>query len=171
VSRTALVVVVPEAEQAVGSWRDRYDRAAETGVPAHITLLFPFVPAERVDKSLRDDLHTLFARFPAFDFALARVERWVDVVYLAPDPPTPFVRLTEAILAAYPDYPPFEGAYDDVVPHLTVIGSDVERADANAVERAIAPRLPIASAARDAVLLEELPSGRWRERDRFPFVG
>jgi 2'-5' RNA ligase len=169
-ARTALVVAVPEAEEAVGSWRDRYDRAAETGVPAHITLLFPYVPAVRVDKPLWDELEALFAQFPTFEFALTRIERWPDVVYLAPEPPAPFVRLTESIVAAYPDFPPYEGVHDVVVPHLTVLGPEVEWPDVSAVERAIAPRLPIAAVAREAVLLEELPTGRWRERGRFRFA-
>jgi 2'-5' RNA ligase len=169
-SRTALIVVVPEAEHAVGRWRDSYDHAAETGIPAHITLLFPFSPSELVNERLRAELAVLFAGFPAFSFALARIERWPDVVYLAPEPSDPFVHMTEAIVARYPAYPPYGGAHEEVVPHLTVLGSDVEWPDLDVMERAIAPRLPISAVARDAVMLEELPDGRWHERDRFPFA-
>ena len=40
--RTALVIAVPEAEPVVGRLRSLYDEADTTGVPAHVTLLFPF---------------------------------------------------------------------------------------------------------------------------------
>jgi hypothetical protein len=39
---SALVVLVPEAEVLVKPFRDRFDPLAAAGVPAHITLLYPF---------------------------------------------------------------------------------------------------------------------------------
>ena len=51
VPRSALIVAVAEAEPLVGEWRLRYDNAL-LGIPAHVTLLFPFVPAENVDEAL-----------------------------------------------------------------------------------------------------------------------
>ena len=59
--RTALVIAVPEAEPLVGPARSRYDLADKTGIPAHITILFPFGDRD-------DGLDELFARFPPFDF-------------------------------------------------------------------------------------------------------
>ena len=75
---------MPEAEPAVGAIRLARDSSAARGVPAHITILFPFLPPDQVDEAaLRD----LFARFPAFDFTLDRVERFEDgLVWLHPDP-------------------------------------------------------------------------------------
>src|SRR6185312_14804244 len=52
--RTALIVAVPEAETAVGALRREHDSSAALGVPAHVTILFPFLPPERVDQ---DALH------------------------------------------------------------------------------------------------------------------
>ena len=42
-SESAVIVPVPEAEPAVGGLRAALDRAAVWGVPAHVTLLYPFV--------------------------------------------------------------------------------------------------------------------------------
>ena len=42
-AESAVLVPVPEAERAVGGHRDRLDRAAAWGVPAHVTVLYPFV--------------------------------------------------------------------------------------------------------------------------------
>ena len=100
--RTALVVVVPEAEPLVGEWRERYDNAS-LGIPAHVTLLFPFVSTEVVDDALLEELRALFATQPSFSFSLPRVARFPDVAWLAPVPDAPFRRLTELIVSSYPD--------------------------------------------------------------------
>ena len=65
--RSALIVNVPEADPVVGEWRERYDNA-RLGIPAHITLLFPFVPSEELDGTLFADLHDLFATQPPIMF-------------------------------------------------------------------------------------------------------
>ncbi len=41
-TETALVVPIPEAEEAVAPFRTTLDRAAGLGVPAHVTALYPF---------------------------------------------------------------------------------------------------------------------------------
>lgn len=40
--QSALVVLVPEAEELVAPFRAAYDAAAAAGMPAHVTILFPF---------------------------------------------------------------------------------------------------------------------------------
>ena len=56
--RTALVVVADDAEEATAPWRRRYNRSAvERRMPAHVTILFPLVPAAAID----DDLLSGFA--------------------------------------------------------------------------------------------------------------
>src|SRR5262249_41914164 len=87
--RTALVIAVPEAEPVVGRLRSLYNDAAPTGIPAHVTLLFPFGDRD-------DGLAELFARFEPFDFALTETRRWPDVLWLTPEPAEPFIQLTTA---------------------------------------------------------------------------
>jgi hypothetical protein len=44
---SAVVVPVPEAEPRVGALRTALDPSAALGVPAHVTILYPFVaPAQ-----------------------------------------------------------------------------------------------------------------------------
>jgi 2'-5' RNA ligase len=164
VPRSALIVAVPEAERLVGPWRLRYDNAS-LGIPAHVTLLFPFVPAEELDEHLFDELRELFAQQPSFFIAFPRVARFPEVVWLAPEPAEPFLRLTELIVGRYPDYPPYDGVHDDVIPHLTVAVGD--RTLQDQVDAALTPHLPIADEVREVVLLEEQPDGLWRRRERF----
>jgi 2'-5' RNA ligase len=164
--RTALIVVVPEAEPLVGEWRERYDNAS-LGIPAHVTLLFPFVPTDLADDALLDELRALFATQYSFSFSLPRVARFPEVAWLAPVPDAPFRRLTELIVSRYPDYPPYEGIHDEVIPHLTVGVGDTALQDE--IDAALTPRLPIHAEARQVTLLVEDDEGRWRVGDEFPF--
>ena len=155
--RTALIVAVPEAEPHVAELRLQHDRSAPRGVPAHITILFPFAPPEEIDE---EALGELFALFTPIDFALDRVEHFDDgVTWLHPQPSEPFVDLTAAVAQRWPEYPPYEGAFDEPIPHLTV--SDEQPIDLN-------PPLPIACHAAEVTLIEQGEDGMWSTRARFP---
>jgi 2'-5' RNA ligase len=166
---TALVVEVPEAEPLVSDWRAKYDWSAQRGVPAHITLLYPFIPTELLDERLRDDLRQIFGSRPAFSFRLLRVARFPEVAWLAPEPVEPFRTLSELIIERYPDYPPYEGIHEEVIHHLTVAEGGVELQDD--VEAALTPHLPIDAAAHEVALLVEDETGRWHRGERFPLRG
>jgi 2'-5' RNA ligase len=155
--RTALIVAVPEAEPHVAELRLAHDSSAPLGVPAHITILFPFAPAGELEE---DAVGELLAAHSAFDFQLGSVEHFDNgLTYLAPVPSEPFAALTRAVTERWPAYPPYEGTIETVIPHLTVGETMLE----------LDPPLPIACRAREVVLIEEdEPGGRWQERRRFP---
>ena len=74
-----------------------HDSSAPLGVPAHITILFPFAAADEVDE---EALEAVIGAYAAFAFDLATVEHFADVVtYLAPVPAEPFVELMRAVEA------------------------------------------------------------------------
>ncbi len=90
--------------------------------------------------AVRRELAAIAATQAPFEVTFATVERFPDVVYLAPRPAEPFTRLTGAIAARYPDFPPYGGAFDVVIPHLTVVESD--EAPLEAIAAAAASPLP-----------------------------
>ena len=146
---------MPEAEAAVAELRLQHDSSAALGVPAHLTILFPFVDAAEVDE---DAIAEVVAAHEAFDFELASVETFDDGhVYLAPTRPERFVALTDAVWRRWPDHPPYEGAFETVVPHLTVSDRPIE----------CAVELPIRARADAVTLIEEQADGRWLSRRRF----
>jgi 2'-5' RNA ligase len=163
VAESAVVVRVP-VPPAVERLRRRWDRAAQRGVPAHVTILYPFMPAGDLDASVRHALAGIAAEHRPFDVRFDRVGRFPTVVYLAPDPPGPFDRLTEAIHSRFPDFPPYEGAFEVVIPHLTIVESTEAPLDevGTVAERALPFRHRVA---RLEVLVEG-PDGRWRSRWR-----
>jgi 2'-5' RNA ligase len=166
---SALVVLIPESESLVGDFRARYDPAAGWGVPAHITLLYPFQPPESFTPELFSRLQNLFAGFPAFAVAFTEMRRFPEVLYLAPAPATPFQQLSAAIVNRFPDTPPYGGQFPEVIPHLTIaqladparlqsVGADFERAAQG--------RLPIQAQVSEVALLDNT-SGLWQTRRKF----
>src|SRR5580704_10925799 len=112
---SGLIIEVPEAEPAVRHHRQWLDANAPLGVPAHITVLFPFLPPETIDLVTLAELGELFADVSQFRFCLDHTG-WFgdDVLFLAPDDPAPFQALTERVFRAYPAFPPFEGQFAEV---------------------------------------------------------
>jgi hypothetical protein len=167
-AQSGLVVVVPEAESAVGRHRQSLDVNARLGVPAHVTVLFPFVPPRQIDAAVLARLERLFARTSPFDYRFARTA-WFDddVLWLAPDDPSFFRHLTETVYESFPDHPPFEGLFDDVVPHLTV-GHGVDVSVLRAAENAVARQLPVTGRATEVTLLTQgVGGGIWTTRATF----
>jgi 2'-5' RNA ligase superfamily len=160
---TAIVVLVPEAEPAAGDWRREHMSDGARGMPAHVTVLYPFAPEPDLDA-----VRALAARAEPFRFTLRAVREWPDgVVYLEPDPAAPFIGLTRALVERFPDHQPYEGAFpvDEVVPHLTVVHTDdgAVRADAAA---SVAESLPIRCDANEIWLMHEV-NGRWQRHTPF----
>jgi 2'-5' RNA ligase len=117
---TAFVALVPEAEPLVAALRARHDPAAARGVPAHVTLLYPFRPPAQVHRGVLRRAAAALAQHRPFDFRLAAAGRFPGVAWLAPEPTAPFVALTQALARAFPGWLPYRGVHAEVVPHLTV---------------------------------------------------
>ena len=85
---SGIVVLVPDAEPVVDRWRQRHDGAARQGMPAHITLLYPFLTEARLDAAVIDRLRSICAPTWPIDLELRRTARFPATIYLAPSPPT-----------------------------------------------------------------------------------
>jgi 2'-5' RNA ligase len=163
--QTALIAKVPEVEHLVRSWRDQFDPAAAAGVPAHVTVLVPFLSRSAMGPAITAELHQIFARFPAFGVRFLECRRFPDVLYLAPQPETEFRALTSAVVARWPEAPPYGGQFDDVVPHLTVAHGQ-ESSVLDKIEAELSPRLPV-SAHISAVHLVTFTGEQWCEDYQF----
>jgi hypothetical protein len=160
---SALVVLVPDAEPLVAGFRSRFDRSAARGMPAHVTVLYPFRHPDAISADLLGDLRSLFLGLRRFRFTLGGVCGFPDVVYLAPEPLAPFDALTQGVAARFPETPPYGGALADPIPHLTL----AQRPPAPSLEevserfvREAGARLPLECAA-DEVALAIQRAGRW----------
>lgn len=138
-----MVVPVPAAEPVVSRHRQAFDVAAGWGVPAHVTVVYPFAPPAAIDSTTMDRLRSALASVPRFR-ATCATTGWFgdDVLWLAPEPAEMFQALTDAVTRAFPEYPPYEGVFDEVVPHLTV-GHTATTDQLVEIERHVLPQLPI----------------------------
>jgi len=166
---SALVVLVPEAESTVATFRQRYDPAAARGMPAHITLLYPFKDPEQIDPVVLSELGSLFARFDSFSVTMKRTGQFPGVLFLQPEPKEPFDAMIKAITRTYPEHLPYGGAVQDPHPHLTV--ADVAQ-EANLLgvaeefDRAAGGKLPIQSRVSEVSLMATR-EGFWHRRHGF----
>jgi hypothetical protein len=155
---SALLVTVPAAEPAVARHRSRLDTSGAVGVPAHITVLYPFLPPDLIDADTHATLARLFASVPGFRFTLDQTRWFPDpVLWLAPSAP-PFSALTGLVVAAFPSCPPYGGLVAEVIPHLT-IGDGAPRAELEAAEAEVRPHLPIEAEATSVALMTGPPPG------------
>ena len=164
---SGIIVPIPEAEAAVGHLRSLHDAQARYGVPAHITLLYPFAHPTRVSDAV-DILRQVFRDVLTFEFSLAEIRRFPATAYLHPEPSAPFVQLSEMLARQWPEFPPYGGAFRTVIPHLTVadrVTTDVlDMVDSN-----VSKHLPVRCRATEAWLMCSDDHGTWSRREVFVF--
>ncbi len=167
--QSVLVILVPEAEPLVGPFRSKYDSSTAVGMPAHITINYPFLPVEKDKTSAVSKLKSLFSEHESFQFSLAAVKRLPGLLYLEPFPTRPFTELIRAVPERFPQSPPYGGIFKEVIPHLTVATTD----DNEALEEinrqftgVCVGRLPMRASARDVWLMDNGP-GLWTTRISF----
>lgn len=170
---TAIVVPVPEPEPATELWRRQYTRDGADGMPAHVTLLYPFIDDSLLVAGQVRRLRNILAGFQPFDFVLAEFAEFpasatsARVLYLAPEPPDPFREMTHAISAAFPDYRPYGGEFATVVPHLTI--AEYDDAPVEEIRADVAKSLPVRARAAEAHVMR-LGADGWQTRSRV-FLG
>ncbi|MDX6669512.1 MAG: hypothetical protein QOK04_2892 [Solirubrobacteraceae bacterium] len=179
--------VVPAARRRLAAAGGRGPSALNIPVPVaedvalggYITLMTPFAPRHKLDAQFMESLARVVASCEPFDFVLGRVGRFPQgVLYIAPDSPAPFVELVEALLREWPEYPPYGGAYDTVIPHLTVwfarlvpqliSGGDPEPPG---LADELARALPIHASATSVDLVVMEGPRRWSLKARLPLGG
>lgn len=93
-----LVVLVPEADALIQSVRHRYLDGPALTVPAHITVLFPFV-SPPFEHDTVERVAELCSRLQPFEFSLTDVGWFGDeVLFLAPEPDSDFRASTRSFL-------------------------------------------------------------------------
>ncbi len=135
---------------------------AGDGVPAHATLLYPFVAPDRLRADVRGRVASVAAEHAAFDFSLAGPARWAGVIYVRLEPAQPFVRLQAALAGAFPEFPIYGPESDfEFVPHASV--AEGKAADDRATMGDPAwTALPRPGRAVAIEVIAREPGGRWR---------
>ena len=169
--QSAVLIPVPAADSVVGRWRHEHDPVASAGVPAHITLVVPWLPPQEITD---DDLVALdeeVADVAAFEFDLTHVD-WFGrrVLWAAPEPMKPFLELTDRLANRFLT-PPWEDEFDEVIPHLTIAHAS-DGVELVPIAADVAGRLPLHCRAEEVWVMVGGAAGgaRWERRHRVRLV-
>jgi 2'-5' RNA ligase len=168
-NESAIVVTIPETETLVRPFRMQFDPSALLGIPAHVTILFPFKSPDQLSTDLISFLGDLFRELPSFNTLFKKVMQFPDALFLAPEPSEPFRQMTRLIASHFPDTPPYRGAFKEIVPHLTIAQiSDPQQLIkiADDFQKLAHDKLPILARV-NMVSLFENSSGYWKELAQF----
>ncbi|OGO55884.1 MAG: hypothetical protein A2V85_11930 [Chloroflexi bacterium RBG_16_72_14] len=167
--RSAIVIraMLPSGLEAL---RRRHVTDAEDGMPAHVTLLYPFAQPDAIEVGVRESLALIAARHPAWRMRLVAQARWPDTRYATVEPDVPVRALQADLAAAFPSLPLYgRPAPFEFVPHVTI--AEGPGVDDPAVGRDPAwHELPV-SFTVDAIELFVALAGTWRSEDRFMLGG
>lgn len=164
-----LMIPVPAAEPVVEQCRAKYDPSAADGMPAHITVNYPFVHDENELGRTIDKLEELMAGFEAFNYAIASFDQFPNVLYLKPVPTAPFVKMIDSVAKLFPDSPPYGGKHAEINPHLTIAQIDDAELLESVKKQFLAncgEKLPIEARADQIWLMNNRP-GNWNKRAVF----
>jgi 2'-5' RNA ligase len=150
--------IQPDPLECVPIWSD--------GMPAHVTLLFPFPRWDQLDAAGLADVQALFSATPPIRATFSEIGRFPDVAYLAPEPRDWFVRLTEALSRRF-GLLPYGGLHPTIVPHLTV-ARHPDPAALGRIATTLERFLPIETDVREVWLMEEDADGHWVHAATFP---
>ncbi|WP_340672107.1 2'-5' RNA ligase family protein (plasmid) [Saccharopolyspora sp. ID03-671] len=164
VGQTGIVIPVSEGQPLLDAVAERFPDAVRTGVPAHLSLLYPFVPAAELDEHVVSTLTSIFAQHEPLSVKFAGIVRSDGFVALRPEPADRVEALASAVRSRWPDVVPYDGRYD-AEPHLTVAMQTTEDR-AGSIERELLPGwVPLSAELREAWLVEF--DGQWQLRSRF----
>lgn len=166
----------------MGRYRERFVASARLGVPAHVTVLFPFMSPQAIGPAVIAELEHLFAAVSRFRFQLTHTDWFGDeVLWLGVRDPGPFRALTRCVAETFPDFPPYEGQFgDSLTPHLTV-GKPAETVcrtlsgqeghpltELRSAEASVRSHLPIDAEATSVTLMTQASTGgQWSKTATF----
>lgn len=171
--QTALIVPVPFADPLLAAVARRRPDAVRPGVAAHVSLLYPFLPASDIDAPTLRLLRSFTAGQPPVALSLDKVERSRGFVAL---PAPALAPPAKAVRERWPQLVPYRGRYGTSPdPHLTVALLDRatddtdDEAESGHLAECARTFLPL-SGTVDRLWLVEF-DGAWRVAETFPFTG
>ncbi|MFR9731153.1 2'-5' RNA ligase family protein [Saccharopolyspora sp. MS10] len=166
---TAVVLPVPGADPLLRSVAARFPGAVREGFPAHITILYPFLPASEVDEEVVAELAAILARCRpqrvAFTASTDPRHLAEGFVALRPEPDGELRGLTAEVGGRW-GLRPYGGAYGEAEPHLTV-ALEVAPERARAIVADLVPPPPAELAEAWLVRFDD----GWSLRARLPLLG
>lgn len=170
VGQTALVLLVPEAEPTLGAVASRYPHLVRRGVPAHVTVLYPWLPVDEIDGHALRLCSLLAASVHPVDVSFSALKAHPGMIFLEPDKSEIVDRLIKGTKSCWPSMRPYGGKYPDSPPHLSVALGELSQDEIESLRDLVNPLLPIKSRF-DTLHLVSYAENGWTVRERWPFEG
>lgn len=164
--QTGVVIPVPAADALLASVATQFPGVVREGVPAHLSVQYPFLAADELDQRVTETLSELFAPQRPIRVTFAECGRRGGFVYVRPDSTEELTQLSGALRQRWPQVLRCADSDDDVGPHVTIAmhaSEDVART----VEQQVIAALPISAELGEAWLVAF--EGRWVLRHRYQF--
>ena len=119
---TTVIMIVPPYEIQAIAAPILYHYAHDTliRVPAHLTVLYPFVEYDRLSKACTV-VREITAQIRPFDITMNGYDQFLGTIFMSPVDPEPIQNIFRRIYARFPECPPYGGKFgDELHPHLTV---------------------------------------------------
>ena len=154
------VIVRVELPADLDRLRRRCVRDAALGVPAHVTLLYPFVEPAALTADIRRTVDSIASTHSSFSFELSGPLQWPDTVYAAVDPDERFLAIHRDLAAAFPGYPIYGRPGFELIPHVTIAEGD-RVGDPATLQDAAWSALPVTRSVEALDVIAQADDGRW----------
>jgi 2'-5' RNA ligase superfamily len=123
--QTGLILAMPGLAIGVRNWRRAALPGSRLDVPAHLSVLYPWVDREPIEE---DRLRVLDATrdLRRFVVTFREVGTFPGFIWLRPDPPDAVGAVYGAVAGAFAELSPYAGKHPHVIPHLTVATCEPE---------------------------------------------
>jgi 2'-5' RNA ligase len=169
---SAIGINAPGLSYLLDQWRIPTVEVATRGIPPHVTLLYPWRPAPLQPSDVERAMAAL-AGTRRFTLRLPTIDRFLQVIYLRAEPDDVLRGLMQRLAMAFPETPPYGGAFPDPTPHLTVAkgvtDAELDRLEIEIVGH-LAPHLPLVVDVSEIALEEQGEDGFWSIRATVPLA-
>ncbi|MGW7086824.1 2'-5' RNA ligase family protein [Streptomyces sp. NPDC054871] len=167
---TAVLALLPDAEPLLELAAQVDARVVRPGVPAHATLLYPWLPAEAIGATELERLRTALVRATPevgrISLRLAEVERAGTFVGV----PAPELHsLATAVRTAFPEQVPYGGRFGQEPPVHVTVALDAAAHTAADIARRVTGRLPISTEVSAVHVVALTPDG-WQALAEMPLT-
>src|SRR5689334_986824 len=107
---TIMIVTPPEIQAIAAPIRYQYSLTSLIRVPAHLSVLYPFVEFERLSEACAV-LREIASPLPPFDITMSGYDQFPGVIFMNPVDPAPIQDIFRRIYARFPECPPYDGQF------------------------------------------------------------
>lgn len=163
--KTALVTLLPAAQHLLEVAATVNPALARPGIPAHATILYPFLPAAQLTATNAERLREVAASLPVVDVSLT--EMVTERGFVAVAVPA-LQQAMESVCAAWPELRPYDGRFGATPPVHVTVAMGASDQEVERIAAAVARMLPVRERI-EAVQVVALTAEGWRHSFSVPF--